>query len=95
MKQVIDSVSSLGFEKHLMKKLPQILTAQTVNDLDDTTVHAIAGETEESRVERAQAAEKLKVLEDTLGVLRRLERHRPVCLDCDPGVAPSTDTHRV
>lgn len=78
MKQLVDDVTKLGFEKRLMKRLPQILTTQTVNALDDAMVESIAGETEASRTERMQATEKLKVLEETLDVLRRLERHRPV-----------------
>ena len=78
MKNLIDDVSKLGFESCLMKKLPQVLTARTVNDLDDKVVMSIAGETEASQIERKRLVEKQNVLIETLDILNRLNRHKPV-----------------
>jgi hypothetical protein len=45
--------------------------------LEDTVLQDIAAETEESKAERANTEKKLQVLEQTLSVLHRLDRHRP------------------
>lgn len=76
MKTLVDDLSVLAVEKGLLKPLPDLLSPQTVISLDDTTVAKIAAETEESRLERLHAEEKLKVLEHSLKVLRSLDRHK-------------------
>ena len=45
--------------------------------LNDDALDAIAAETEESKIERTSSTEKLKILEKTLEILNRLDRHRP------------------
>lgn len=77
MKTFVDDFSVLAVEKCLVKRLPNLLSPKTIIPLDDDTVSNIAAETEESRLERSRATEKLKVLESTLVVLRSLDRHKP------------------
>ncbi|ERF76872.1 hypothetical protein EPUS_02583 [Endocarpon pusillum Z07020] len=77
MKTIVDDFSVLAIEKCLVKRLPDLLSPETIVGLDDATISSIAAETEESRLERSRATEKLKVLESTLVVLRSLDRHQP------------------
>jgi hypothetical protein len=76
MKTMVDNFSVLAVEKCLMKRLPDLLSPKTIMTLDDATVTLIAAESEESRFERSRAADKLKVLESALVVLRSLDRHK-------------------
>jgi hypothetical protein len=78
MKTMVDDFSVLAVEKCLMKRLPDLLSPKTVMTLDDATVTQIAAESEESKIERSGATDKLKVLESALVVLRSLERHKLV-----------------
>jgi hypothetical protein len=77
MKTLVDDFSVLAVEKCLLRRLPDLLSPNTVIALDDDTISHIAAETEESRLERSRATEKLGVLESTLVVLRSLDRHKP------------------
>jgi hypothetical protein len=79
MKTMVDDLSVLAVEKCLVKRLPDLLSPETIIGLDDATIIRIAAETEESRLERSRVTEKLKVLESTLVVLRSLDRHKPAC----------------
>lgn len=76
---MVDDLSVLAVEKCLVKRLPDLLSPETIIGLDDATTTRIAAETEESRLERSRVTEKLKVLESTLVVLRSLDRHKPAC----------------
>jgi hypothetical protein len=76
MKTLVDDLSVLAVEKGLLKPLPDLVSPQTITSLDDATVTKIAAETEESRLERSHAEEKLKVLEQSLTILRSLDRHK-------------------
>ena len=76
LKTITDVFSVLTIEKCLLEKLPGILSPEVVVGLDDETVKDIAGESEESQAERASSTKKLKILQDTLRILRRLDRHR-------------------
>ena len=60
-----------------MDKLPGIFNPEAAINLPDEVIRCIAGETDESQVERASSMKKMKILEDTMAVLRRLERHNP------------------
>ena len=61
----------------MLEKLPEVFSPTVVSKLTDSVVEDIAGETEESKAERAASAKKLQMLEETLNVLHRLDRHRP------------------
>jgi hypothetical protein len=75
LKTVVDSISTLAIERCLVQKLPSILSPEIVCDLSDEEVKRIAGESNESAAERAQATEKLAVLENALADLKRLRMH--------------------
>lgn len=76
MKTLVDNFSVLSIEKCLLQKLPEMFTPEIVIGLDDAQIEGIASESEESRAERSRATEKLQVLEETLNVLRSLDRHK-------------------
>ena len=59
----------------MLQKLSAILSPEIVCELMDDAVQRIAGESPESVAERAQAAEKLAVLEDAMFELKRLGMH--------------------
>lgn len=58
----------------MIRKLPALFTADTVYDLDDAEVRKIAGESGEVVTEQARLTQKLKVLQDGLHSLKRLEK---------------------
>lgn len=76
MKTLIDDFSVLAVEKCLVKRLPDLLSPNTVASLDDATVTKIASETEESILERSRTTSKLGILESALIMLRSLDRHK-------------------
>jgi len=67
----------LCIEKCLLEKLPAIFSPEVVIRLDESVVQIIAAETEESKAERASSTKKLHILEATLKILHRLDRHKP------------------
>ncbi|KAH6856208.1 P-loop containing nucleoside triphosphate hydrolase protein [Chaetomium sp. MPI-CAGE-AT-0009] len=75
LKSLVDAVSTLAVERCLLQKLSAILSPEIVCELTDEGVQRIAGESPESVAERAQAAEKLAVLEDAMFELKRLGMH--------------------
>ena len=77
MKVLVDVFSVLTIEKCLLEKLPDIFCPQVVFGLEDSVLESIAAETEESKMERASSTKKLAVLEATLKILQRLDRHKP------------------
>lgn len=90
MKTIVDNFSVLSIEKCLLQKLPDMLTPEIVLGLDDEQIESIAAESAESRAERTQAVEKLKVLEGTLKVLQSLDRHKSTDESCQ--VHPQSNT---
>ncbi|KAF7504265.1 hypothetical protein GJ744_002523 [Endocarpon pusillum] len=75
-KTLVDVFSELAIEQCLLQKLPEMFTPEVVFALGPDEIESIAAESEESRVERSRATEKLKVLESTLKVLHSLDRHK-------------------
>ncbi|KAK4236071.1 hypothetical protein C8A03DRAFT_45878 [Achaetomium macrosporum] len=75
LKTVVDSISTLAIERCLVQKLPSILSSEIVFDLSDEEVKHITAESSESAAERAQATEKLAVLENAMVDLKRLKMH--------------------
>lgn len=78
MKTPIDDFSVLAVEKCLLQQLPEIFSLKTVISLDDTLTARVATETDESRSERVETVQKLRVLETALIVLRRLAQSQTI-----------------
>lgn len=74
---MVDKFATDAIEECLMAKLASIFCPQTVLEMDDAVTEDIAGETEESKMERASSSQKLKVLQAALSALRRLDKHKP------------------
>ena len=77
MKTLVDDFSTLAVERGLLLLLPVILSPETILPLKPETIALIASESEESKLQRARANEKLRVLESTLVILRSLDKHKP------------------
>lgn len=60
-----------------MQKLATILTPDTILEMDDSMVQAIAGESEESIEERASSTKKREILEEALQAIRRFDKRQP------------------
>jgi hypothetical protein len=65
----------LAVEACLVESLPTIFCPETVLDIEDDIVAALAAENEDSLAERAQSSEKLKVLENGLRELKSIKQH--------------------
>jgi hypothetical protein len=77
MKVLVDVFSVLSIEKCLLEKLSKIFYPEVVISLSDSVLESIAAETEDSKAERVSSTKKLEVLEATLKLLNRLDRHKP------------------
>ena len=62
----------------MLSQLSDIFTPDMVHEMNEDIIDAIAAETEESKVERKSSTEKLSILEKTLSILKKLDRHRTV-----------------
>jgi hypothetical protein len=65
----------LAVEACLIEGLTTLFCPENVLDIDDETVTALAAEDEESSIERRRCSEKLKVLEDGLRELKRVQEY--------------------
>jgi len=74
----VDDVSVLAVEHMLVQKLPTLFSSDTVCDMDEKAITDLAEESKESVSERVRVAEKLKVLEEGMAQLTRLNRGTPV-----------------
>lgn len=72
----IDNFAVLGIEHCILNKLADTFSPDTVMGLDDALTTKIAAETTDSSIERARATTKLKILEDGLRTLNRLDPHK-------------------
>ena len=65
-----------------MQKVPAVFTPEVAMRLSDEVIESIAAETEETKVERSSCEKKLDILQKTMAVLRRLEKHNPEGMPC-------------
>ena len=65
-----------------MQRLPAVFTPEVAMSLSDEVIKGIAAETEETKAERSSCEKKLEILQKTMTVLRRLERHNPKRKPC-------------
>ncbi|KAI4654177.1 uncharacterized protein J4E78_007222 [Alternaria triticimaculans] len=85
LKRLIDDFAVLAVEACFIQELPTLFSPADVIDLDDTSVTALASESEEAAGERKRWTAKLKVLE---GGLRALQGVQDISLaQQDPGNA--------
>ncbi|KAK5313210.1 hypothetical protein LTR70_007727 [Exophiala xenobiotica] len=73
-KQFIDDFANYAVEQDLMIKLESIFAPDSIFGLEESTIEDIAGETDESKVEREQSSKKMATLKLALDVLERLDR---------------------
>ena len=71
----MDDISVLAVENCIIRELPTLFEPQMVYDLTNDDVLRLATESEQTRVEREQCAEKVSALEAALSDLRRLDKH--------------------
>jgi hypothetical protein len=77
MKFLVDDFGVHVIEECLLDEVPGIFTPEMVLDMEPEDIEKIAGETDESKAERASSTKKLHTLETTLNTLHRLDRHKP------------------
>lgn len=81
LKKVIDDISVLAIEARLINQLPTLFSPESVLDIDDVTVTAVAAEDEDSSAERARCIEKRKILEAGLNELKSVQEYRSVYIE--------------
>ncbi|KAF1813831.1 hypothetical protein P152DRAFT_394067 [Eremomyces bilateralis CBS 781.70] len=74
-KTVVDEVSVLAIERCLLQKLPELISAHIICDMDDDEIQHIASENQDSAQERARATTKLGILESGLIELKRVNKY--------------------
>ncbi|KAK7178145.1 dynamin family protein [Paraphaeosphaeria sporulosa] len=75
LKKFVDDFSVLAVEADIVKSLPALFCPGNVLDIKDEMVATLAAEDEESSLERNRCCEKLKVLENGLRELKRVQEH--------------------
>lgn len=73
MKKFIDDFSVLAVEARLVQELPALFSPTDIIDMDDTTVIALASESQDSSAERTLCEEKLAILEAGLRALENVQ----------------------
>ena len=76
LKKLVDDISVLAVEHCLLDKLTTLFQAETVLDLSDEEVKALAQESDESAARRWQCTVKMDVLDAGMDDLKRLDAHR-------------------
>lgn len=74
LKNFIDDFAIYAVEQELLVKVQAIFTPNTIFTLQEDMIQDIAGETEDSIVERDSSTTKLATLKKALDVLKRLDR---------------------
>jgi hypothetical protein len=78
MNRFIDDVSVLAVEDCLIKKIPELFRSSQFLEMSREDVSRLAGETEESFVERKHLVQKGKILNAGLQGLKDLQRQRQI-----------------
>ena len=92
MKTLIDDFSVLAVEKCVLQQLPEVFSPKTVISLDDTLAAKVAAETDESRAERTETIQKLRILETALIVLRSLAQSQTLGMASQVSMASATQS---
>lgn len=93
MTNAIDNICSLAVEACLIQKLPTLSMADTVYDLEDAKIQGLAEVSKEVIEERMKAAQKLKLLQNCLHDLKRLDIYGARATRSQSAVGP--DTHEI
>jgi hypothetical protein len=75
LKFFVDDFGIHAIEECLLKKLPGLFCPEVMLDLESPIIEKIAGETEDSLMERSSSDKKLEVLEAALDELHRLDQY--------------------
>lgn len=89
MKVLVDNVAAQVIEACLLAPLPDTLSPTSILEMDAVLVTAIAGEPEESQMERDQLTRKLGVLRSGLDICKRYGS-RPVPALLADGISASS-----
>lgn len=65
----------LAIEACIIESLPTLFPPEDILDIDDAMVATLAAEDEDSSRERERCRNKLKILEDGLRELKRVQEH--------------------
>lgn len=74
LKKFVDDFATFAVEQDLLVKLETIFTPAKIFTISEDVIEDIAGETEESKMERESSTTKLATLKKALEVLKRLDR---------------------
>lgn len=85
LNRFIDDVSVLGIENCLVGKVPELFRSIKILDLGPEDISRLAGETEESSVERNRLEEKREILSAGLQELVGLKKQRPLSGSAEGG----------
>lgn len=72
---MVDDISVLAIEARLIKQLPNLLSQETVWEIDEGTVATVTAEEETSSIERVRYIKKQEILENGLRELMRMQGH--------------------
>lgn len=76
LKNVVDDFAEYAVQQNLLNKVETLFPPSTIFKLEEGTIEDIAGETEESKKERALYTRKLGALRTALDILQQLDRGR-------------------
>lgn len=74
LKKFVDDFAVYAVEHDLLAKVETLFTPATIFSLSEEMIEDIAGETEDSKLERESSTSKLASLQKALDVLKRLDR---------------------
>lgn len=72
MKTLIEDFSVLAVEKCLLQQLPDLFSPRALIMFEDSLTAKVAGEADESKIERTETIQKLRILQTSLSAFRGL-----------------------